>query len=1074
MGADQSNPKANQQISEMLNKEISDFKNGNISKTSLRYLFLLMKANAFFKYDHFYKQIDMYRIADYINDLGFINLEEAKMIVKSIIETSDCQEVATMNLQIVLPKMRIKRDEIYLSPSFSKELFNQVFSNSYKTEWGRYTPTSIIDWNSPEIDSNNNFQIKQNMSLIDQNMPKLFFYIKGKDNQTKNLQYTLVHSEDYSSLIIMNHVDKLINMNMDVFQGCAPFNKKIEKPVNWKRNIHNAAFSGDEQSVIYCLHLLPILLNCPDPNGNTPAHMAAIGNRPNIIKLLFSLNADFSIVNNDGYLPHQISGGKNAIMMFKSLGFDLLQKDKKGETIFEIKTRDFNMEVIETLLQNGVDIFKPLSNGSYWMQFVIHGEFYKKKMDFITFQKKIRKIVRKNLKKDPIINEILNRKVENCDKEDEYDINESIENRYMDRIRALLALGSHADRVRKDGKTNLMLCAEKNDFELVELLLKNFCDPNFKNEKGQNIFWIAAYMKNIDAAHLLQEYGANINELSLSGKTILHVAYDENKMDLFYYLLDVGCSPNILNKNKETVLFQAFFDRDDQLAELLQDNYKGNINIKSQDDNSLAHISILEQDFDRTNYYISRGIDIELKNSYGYTIFMISITMLDNLQYSSSLLANGANIDTQDFNGNTALLNVLHAKKFNKEKFDFLINNKCDINKQNTMGEFPISVCIIRQLNDEAKFLLDKGCKITDKQSEFEPIANALKINSQYWFEILLEKGATASNEKFPVLSSYMNSTFFNFDLLKKFKEINTVIGAPIQTALRKKYNEIALYLWDISNNQTRYKIAKETDSFGMIPISVSIVFNCEQLVNYILDDHYEVMIPDGQNRTPFSYACQANQIDWMNKINSQITLQNANLVDKNGNSALTYAADNNNIDFCNFLFIHGIEVFNINADQNGIIIAYRKLISKFEEFKNIAYRNYDNADKNFKYWNSQVLYYTRQIEMANLRNNTSHHNSSSNLSVVLDIIGVVCDTGTMILAESNRNRAIENRNDAQIIRNKYQARYSQIKVLTRKDLLTNFHLVANLARNDNDIDSAPSIDFDIDSFLRSINVILK
>lgn len=1074
MGANQSDLKVNQQISDMCINEIIDFVNGNISKESLRYLFLLMKANFFFKYDQFYKHLSINHIADYLNDLGFIQIEEAKVIIKRIIEISNCEETATLNLQIILPKMRIKYNDEYISPSFCKELFNQIFSNSYQTEWGKYSPHTIIDWDSPEIAENYSLQSQEKLPQILANMPKLFYYVKIQENQTEPFNFTIFHSDDISELLITNHVDKLIKMNMDVFQGSAPFKKKIVKPIIWKKNIHEAAFSGDEQSVIYCLHLLPILLNCLDDNGNTPAHMASMGNCPNIVKLLFSLNADFSIVNNDGHLPHQISGGKNVIMMFSSLGFDLNQKDNKGETLFEIKTKDFNYEVIETLLKMNVNIFEPISNGSYWMQFAIHGEFYKKQMNFISFQKKIRKIIKNNLKKeivkDQIIYEILNRKVDRCDEEDTIDINNSVNKRYIDRIKVLLALGSHADRIREDGKTNLLICAEKNDFEMAELLLKNFCDPNFKNERGENIFWISTYLKNLDTSVLLRDYGANLNELSLSGNTLLHTVYEEKKYDLFYFLLEMGCSPNVVNKNIESVLFQAFLHKDDQIAELLQDKYNGNINIKSQDDNSLAHIAILEQDFERINYYIKRGIDIELKNNLGYTIFMISIMMLDNLQFSSFLLENGADINTQDLNGNTALLNILHSKKFSQEKFDFLINNNCDINLQNIMGEFPISVCIIHELNDTAKFLLDKGCKINDNQTMYEPIANALKINSQYWFETLLEHGSTGSNEKFPIVSSYINSKFFNFSLLKKMKNINSVIGAPIQAALMKKYFDVALYIWEISNDQTRFEIAAKTDSLGRIPLSTAIIFDCEEIVKILINGNYEVMTPDLQNRTPFSYACQINQIEWILKIYSKITPQNANLVDEIGNSALTYAACNNNIEICNCLFLNNINVFDINADHNGIVNAYQKIIRKYDELKSVAYNNYNQSVKNYRYWCLQVNFLRSELNRLKSQSN----NDSDSGSAILGIIQAVADVGLFISTEIQLSEAIEKRNAAEIIRNKYDARYSQICSLTRRDMLKNFNLIINLARNDSDIGNLQNDNFEVDSFLSSVSFILN
>lgn len=1090
MGADQSELIDNQYLSKKLLNEIDDYSKSNIARDSLRYQLFLMAANIFIKNEQFFTSIDIHQIANYINDLGFININESKTIVQQIIQNSNCEEDATLKLQTILPKMRVKFNEKYISPSYSRELFNQIFSNSYETKWGIYSPTTVIDWKSTEIDKNYLIQSQDTYQIMIQNMPKITFYIKEKESndnnneKIKSLTLSFYHHEDLGSLIITNHVDKLVEMNKNGnIQGILPFKTRITKPINWMKNIHSAAFNGDESSVLYSLQLLPILINCPDINGNTPAHMAAMGDKPNMIKLLYSLGADFRIKNINGHLPHQTSNGKNAILTFISLGFDLNEKDSNGESILEIKTRDFNMNVIETLLRLNVNIFKPNINGTYWMQLAIHGEFYKQQnIDFISFQKRVRKIIGKNLnayneiENMNLIIEILNRNTSYCDEQDTIDINLSVTNRNIERIKVLLALGCHPDRIRDDGKTNLMLCAERNDFEIAEILVKNFCDPNFKNKKGENTFWVSSYLMNFNTASILSNNGVNRNELSSSGNTILHVAYNEKKMELFQFLLDSGCSPNVQNKDKETVLFQAFYEKNDEIAELLLKRYNGDINTQTNDGNSLAHIALFEHDYDRIFYYNEQGIDLEIKNNFGYTIFMISIIMLDDLEFSDSLLKHSADINTQDLYGNTPLLNILHSKKFDQNKFNFLIDNNCDINIQNSMGEFPLSVCMIKELNEVCQILLNKGCLINDPKSEYEPIAIALKIDSKYWFETLIEHGANALNEKYPIISTYIKSKFFDFELIKNIKGINASIGAPIQTALWKHYYEVALYLWDIIDEDKKADIAATPDSFGMIPLSAAIVYDCEKLVDILLSGDYEVMTPDSQNRTPFSYACQVNQIDWIDRIYKKITIENINLVDKIGNSAFTYLACSNNKEYCKLLFIKGANVFDINADHNKIIKAYQFLLIKYNEFIKISLFHYFQTQLHLDHWERVI------DDLSNERNISRVGSGFSLLLNITNITHLLADFAKLCVEESEssseKSEAIRRRNIAERINNKYKARFLRIKDFTRKDLLENFKLCSNLARHDNDFPFVQETEyhnyFDVDSFISTIFPIIE
>lgn len=49
---------------------------------------------------------------------------------------------------------------------------------------------------------------------------------------------------------------------------------------------------------------------------------------------------------------------------------------------------------------------------------------------------------------------------------------------------------------------------------------------------------------------------------------------------------------------------------------------------------------------------------------------------------------------------------------------------------------------------------MNKSIQINDNKSLYEIITNTLRMNSQYWFETLLEKGTDVMNTVFPVLTN--------------------------------------------------------------------------------------------------------------------------------------------------------------------------------------------------------------------------------------------------------------------------------------------------------------------------------
>lgn len=237
-----------------------------------------------------------------------------------------------------------------------------------------------------------------------------------------------------------------------------------------------------------------------------------------------------------------------------------------------------------------------------------------------------------------------------------------------------IALGFPLD---EDGLTNLMILTAKNEIEKVSIFASNYCDPNKVNKNGENCFWIAASKEFFEISTLLYEkYNANPDIISNSGQTLMHIAYEKGDHELLYYLLDLGASPNILNHEKETVQFKAFLKRDFENAEIIQNNFNGDINVKDKNGNTLGHIAILENDISFLRYLIKRKINVENKDNFGRSLFMLAIEKLNDISVLQLLLDNGANINTIDNDDNTPFYFICLEKNFNRSKFNFLLKNK--------------------------------------------------------------------------------------------------------------------------------------------------------------------------------------------------------------------------------------------------------------------------------------------------------------------------------------------------------------------------------------------------------------
>lgn len=238
-----------------------------------------------------------------------------------------------------------------------------------------------------------------------------------------------------------------------------------------------------------------------------------------------------------------------------------------------------------------------------------------------------------------------------------------------------------------------------------------------------------------------------MDALSYEGETVLHYAYSKIKSQkpLFMFLLDAGASPNVRSKQSMSVQFEAFFIRDDEIGEMIQDKYKGDINSQESNGRTLIHLALIDKDYDRMEYFIKRKASLEVKDNEGRTMFMTAI-ISHSLDICKRLLDLGARIDSHDKLGNTPFMYVCSHSPLDKERFHFLLDNGCNFNTQNNEKEFPMSHLINFRFFDEVQILLDKGALINDKRTKHEPICCALRIKNQEMIEKLFKYGANALN----------------------------------------------------------------------------------------------------------------------------------------------------------------------------------------------------------------------------------------------------------------------------------------------------------------------------------------
>ena len=1000
-----------------LDDQLDAVKNDTINP--IAYKFFLMNFFTMSRYPHFY-ELPLNKIAKVFDDLGAVSVDEAKTVMRKVCQFAREKEELLPKVKTIINHMVVKiegKDMVtYLPVDLDQKLFSTIVDQNYDTGYGKFRlKTSSYNWNSHEIED----------------ARKLFL-----SNKQKNIPI-YIHSKEIAYIFKNNPIYNIWIYNIQT--ESKSFNSPVSKPTNWEPNIHEAAAKGIEKSVLFTLYTFPPTIDLPDMNMNTPAHIAAKCGQIGIIKALFEHGADFTRLNKDGHEVIHCAANKATITAMNGLGIDLNKRDKNGKSLIDIKGEHFDKESIRSLIQLGVNILEPNPYGTFWIQTMLHYGYYENDFNEPKFIEFIYNLLLKNKgewSKNKIFNEIISRK-KDAEKINLNDLEASVENEDVDRISILLALGIHADIQQEDGKTLLMRCAEKGLSKSAKILGRNYCRVDFTNEQRQNTFWVATCKRFFDTAIALRDCGANMDALSMKGYTLLHYAYEQNITDIFNFLLEAGASPNIYDVNKETVQFIAYKKRDDEIAEMIQDKYKGDINVLDNNGNSLLHYAFIEKDFERMEYYWKRGMNMDVKNENGRSILFLSFMPPFKINYKlwDFLLDHGSKINTTDARQNSILHLLIFQKKLNDEIFDYLISKKIDINAQNDVGMFPISAALLTHQFNLADRLLGMKCKIKNPKSEYEPLAIALDDNNKEWFEKLLKYGADATNEQYPIIANYIYSSFFDYNVFSSIKNMNMFNGAPIQAAIYTGRYNVAKDIFYRANNNQQERLAKKRDSFGRTPLCAIVIKEAMELLDIFLQGKYPVATKDNYDRTPLIYACIIDNNTLMNILYKRYTLNQVNICDIYQCSALSYAAENRESTFCNQCFCDGVDVRNCAVDNNGIITHYRSLLYEYGQLVSSLEDTISHCRKLY----SQVV-----SELSELEREYNSYASSAQHEGDLDRVKSKVESANKYAGKYNK--LAQDRDRLYEAIQKYESNLSQLKSATRRDMLYNMSSLRSLA----------------------------
>jgi serine/threonine-protein phosphatase 6 regulatory ankyrin repeat subunit B len=320
-------------------------------------------------------------------------------------------------------------------------------------------------------------------------------------------------------------------------------------------------------------------------------------------------------------------------------------------------------------------------------------------------------------------------------------------------VRLLLQKGINHNAQNKRGVSALMVAASKGKAEVVNLLIEKDADLNLKDndgataldyavESGQTelakfLFARSAKSKNdykseadllraatnaalLEAAirNNLEEVkkqlgaGADINTRSRSGATALmmSVEYSYGRQDVTSFLLDQGADTNLVDANGDSALMKAAHSNNGEAAAALIKR-KATTDLRNKEGNTALHIAAAGLHTTIVEAILSQKSDVNAPDGNGRTPLMLAAdnegAVPDDVM--ELLLNNGAKIDAQDPQGNSALM--ISVRQGSMSGVEFLVSHRANVNLQNRAGETALKLARKIHENDRlinAKLIEDK------------------------------------------------------------------------------------------------------------------------------------------------------------------------------------------------------------------------------------------------------------------------------------------------------------------------------------------------------------------------------
>lgn len=510
---------------------------------------------------------------------------------------------------------------------------------------------------------------------------RLFLEARAKVQLSNNLGLTALHQLAASSSAIPDSVNLLVEqgaaLNQQDYAGKTPLYYAVE---SYPTGAIQDAQTETVLDQLIALHadlnqadkagITPLLLaiklgkielakrlitsgadpKAADQAGNTSLHYAAsLANGQELIKLLHAKGVDLNALNAEGNSAIFLSTNTDTLQTFKDLGAKVNLVNKQNESLIAVfasrEDKNTSLALIQRAREFGVD----LNQLDQYQQNALHRSirFNAPTLSASLVQAKI------NLNQ--------------ADQEGNTPLMLAVRSRSLYHVKLLLDHSADVNLANRFGKTALQQAIELGEDELAHLLLAAQANINTKDTDQRSPLLTALANNRTALAAKLIALGEDVNIRSKGEWTALHYAAQLGNLDLVKVLLEKGTINGVKNWGNETAADLA--QQNPTILAILQAAPYQASYFQQTDTfaNTPLHWGVRDQNLAAVDALLASSKAINAHNIYDETSLILALKGIQHqpelaTQITERLLAAGAEVNTPDRYGNTALYYALQNR----------------------------------------------------------------------------------------------------------------------------------------------------------------------------------------------------------------------------------------------------------------------------------------------------------------------------------------------------------------------------------------------------------------------------